>query len=65
VAAYIIIIIIIIIWPLPVYMCGTGRSQTGHINVFLTHFNNCNFSEARIVCSLRMVFFTPKHVGAF
>ena len=31
----------------------------------LTHFNNCNFSKTQIVCSLMMVFFTPKHVGAF
>jgi hypothetical protein len=31
----------------------------------LTHFNNCNFSKAQTVCSLRMVFFTPKHVGVF
>jgi hypothetical protein len=31
----------------------------------LTHFNNCNFSKARILSSLMMVFFTPKHVGAF
>jgi len=29
----------------------------------LTHFNNCNFSKAQIVCSLRMVYFTPKHVN--
>jgi len=31
----------------------------------LTNFNNCNFSKAQMVCSLMMVFFTPKHVGAF
>jgi len=31
----------------------------------LTHFNNCNFSNVQIVCSLTMVFFTPKHVGGF
>ena len=31
----------------------------------LIHFNNCNFSKVQIVCCLRMVFFTPKHVGAF
>jgi hypothetical protein len=31
----------------------------------LTHFNNCNFGKAQIVCSLRMVLFTLKHVGAF
>jgi hypothetical protein len=24
----------------------------------LTHFNNCNFSKAQIVCSLMMVFYT-------
>jgi hypothetical protein len=27
----------------------------------LTHFNNCNFSKSQTVCSLRMVFLTPKH----
>jgi hypothetical protein len=31
----------------------------------LTHFNNCNFSKAQTVCSLRIMFFTPKHVAAF
>jgi hypothetical protein len=30
----------------------------------LTRFNYCKFSKAQILCSLRMVFFTPKHVGA-
>jgi len=38
--------------------------QMNDINV-LTHFNNWNFSKAHIVCSLMIVFFTPKHVGAF
>ena len=31
----------------------------------LTHFNNCNFSKAQALRSLRMVFYTPKHVEAF
>jgi hypothetical protein len=31
----------------------------------LTHFNNCIFTDAQTVCSLRIVFFTSKHVGAF
>jgi hypothetical protein len=29
-----------------------------------THFNNCNFSKAQVVFSMRMVFFTQKSVGA-
>ena len=52
VAAYIIIIINIII-IIVIIIC------------ILTHFKNCNFSKAQIVCSLKMVFFTQKHVGAF
>ena len=39
--------------------------QNEPLQCILTHFNNCNFSKTEVVFSLRMVFFAPKHVGAF
>ena len=45
-----------------IYAATTPNEQHQCI---LTHFNNRNFRKTQIVCSLRMVFFTPKHVGAF
>ena len=39
--------------------------RMNHINVFLTHFNNCNFSKAQLVHSLMMVFHTKTCLSCF